>query len=180
MALWNRFSSGGVTQVTSSDSSVTVTNPTGPTVDVKVAGGGTSLGSPYFQTFPLAFNTASITAGISLVTLPAKLMLEAIDVFVTGFFDGTTPHIYFGWQQADAKGNGTPFASADISSGDTALTPGFAFQTRAVGNLGGKPVYTPTNHTQALWAGITSATGTDPGNSKGSLTVILRGHYWSN
>jgi hypothetical protein len=57
------------------------------------------------------FNTAGIAAGIKAMTFPAGLFLPSnpLVVSVVTAFNGTTPRLNFGWQQADATNAGSPF-----------------------------------------------------------------------
>lgn len=85
--------SAAVTEITSTDLSVTVSNPTGPTVDLSVA---VSPGILSHVQFPFAYDDANLNDGITCYTPTAGTWLYDAWIEVDTAWDGTTPIGNFG------------------------------------------------------------------------------------
>ncbi len=99
---------GGITEITSGDMSVTITDPTGPTVDLSVSGGSQTW---KIVRVPIAFDTAGLVAdaggastGIVVWTpLEGETLYANLSYLsVTEAWDGETPTI--NWTLTDLTG----------------------------------------------------------------------------
>lgn len=172
---------GGITDITSEDDSVTITNPEGPTVDLSVAGGG---GGP--QTLELSYNGAGPAECVVLKYLD-------YDPSVGGqIWVMLNSDLGFGEQPAQAQVddtgtiqamtlfNVTP-GGADISSQDAAgdnlpLTVAGLVVATTSGNPGDDPNDTPA------FQGMVLMEATGPTPTIGSLWVCTSsapGATWS-
>jgi hypothetical protein len=119
------------------------------------------------------FNTAGIAAGIKAMTFPAGLFLPSnpLVVSVVTAFNGTTPRLNFGWQQADATNAGSPFGSVVVSTGETDNGDG-TFVPKNVNVLTRSIVWpAPID----LWVGLDDGAGGAAGSTVGQAKLMAYG-----
>ncbi len=174
---------GGITEITSTDMSVTITDPTGPTADLSVSGGA----QPDLIRVPFAFDTASINVGVDVHTFAAGDYLLAAWIEVLTAWDGTTPkgdfgfvaHSNFGLLAAQGSVADLSLAWGEAIAGSGALQSGdpnalFVPPYAAIGSNAAPIRFTAPNTLQ-VWAsrdGISGGTAT--GGAAGSGAIVLR------
>jgi hypothetical protein len=95
-------SGGGITEITSDDSSVTITDPTGPVTDLSVAGGGGGVGQNLMLSYngvgPFSVPVSSLPAGWSGSGIAVMLaQLTTGDDLISGLSDPNGNPVPDGW-----------------------------------------------------------------------------------
>ncbi len=176
--------SGGITEITSQDNSVTITDPTGPTADLSVSGGS----QPNLIRVEFAFDTPNINVGVDVHAFAAGDYLLAVWIEVLTAWDGTTPKADVGvpslsqfglYSQANTVVDLTIPWGPTLSSTDL-LTPGdsSAVLVPAAPPTGSNfqvPLRFVAPHTLKVWASRDGASGgTATGGAAGSGAVVLQ------
>lgn len=101
---------GGITEITSEDESVTITNPTGPTVDLSASGGGSQPIGALLSGTSIVFAVGALPLGVAFTPDGAK-------AYVTNSTDGTVTPI--------TVATDTPGAPITVGTGPSgvAVTP---------------------------------------------------------
>ncbi len=177
---------GGVTEITSTDMSITVTNPSGPTVDLSASGGSQPI---KVVRVPFTHSDAN-TNGVSIYTPTAGELLIDAFIIVTTAFNGTTPYADIGCFGDNSRGffdwigalpGGFPVDLTGVASVASATDPGDGNirDLRLAAALGGDgSSYTPirfTNATPVLLVINTTGFKGDPASSPsvGAGEVVL-------
>ena len=127
---------------------------------------GTGTGTvPKQYKVAVAFNTASIKTGATLLAIPAGAIVKSVTMVVTTLFDGTTPKLNVASTAAHAVSGAT-------ASVFTASTAAVSWGGNA---LAGVTISTPIYFTAAgsLFVALTDGSGGDPASTAGAATFIF-------
>jgi hypothetical protein len=166
---------GSVSEITSTDMSVTITDPTGPTVDLSVSGGSQTV---RVIRLPIAFDTPNLV--LTSVPLFTPVVGDYIGNYsfvavpVLTAWNGTTPVLHFGVSGALTALDSTMSPSAGAVDLTQAVTPIASAPAATVGGTGAgnnaPMIFTATTPVTVM---VDDGAGGDPGSTQGAGEIIV-------
>jgi hypothetical protein len=172
--------SGSISEITSTDDSVTITDPTGPTTNLSVAGGGGGAGGALIvHDYDFTFNTPNLLTGAQTGYVPkVGDVVYGAWISISTAWDGTTPLGDFGQFDAintgllDQVGRGiNDMTTADEDLGGTD-SPTFAQGNGLIAN-GIGIVMEGTSPFLMVVSQDGTNDGADPGSTVGAATLHI-------